>query len=735
MRKRIVIRGTVQGVGFRPFVYRLAQQHGIAGFVSNSTEGVVIEAEGPAWQAFLADLTASPPPLARIDEMKIDDLAPCGETTFVIEHSAAAQGEFALVPPDIATCPDCLRDLTEPGNPRCGYPFTNCTNCGPRYTIIQDIPYDRPATTMSVFPMCPRCQAEYDDPSDRRFHAQPNACPTCGPALSSTLEAVRKWLQTGEIVAIKGLGGYHLACDAASAAVARLRDRKRRGDKPFAVMVPDFAAVERYCIAGQAARRALENPRRPIVLLEKRPDAPLSPAVAPGNRQLGVMLPYTPLHHLLFQGAAFDALVMTSGNLSEEPIVSQESELPRLEPLADHFLTHNRSIQTRVDDSVVRLFRGIERVMRRSRGYAPQPIDLGLPLVPLVAAGGELKNTFCLTRDHYAILSQHIGDLENLETQEFFEETLGHMQRFFRVTPEAVVHDLHPRYLSTRFALTCGLPAIAVQHHHAHIVSCMAENHLHDNVIGVAFDGTGYGTDHKIWGGEVLVAGVSDFERRFHLRYIPLAGGDAAVREPWRVALAYLEDAFGRQTDILDLPMLWAIPPSRRRNVHSMIRTGLHAVDTSSAGRLFDAVAALLNLRLESTFEAQAAMELESIASGEAVPFDFDIDGTRIDLRQTIRDLVAGLRSGIQSGSLAARFHETLAAAIAECCLRIRSSDGLNRVCLSGGTFQNLRLLDSTVRRLESGGFHVYLHAEVPPNDGGLSLGQAVIGSCRLEGK
>jgi hydrogenase maturation protein HypF len=726
-RKRIRIRGTVQGVGFRPFVAKLARRMQISGFVRNNESGVEIEAEGEAVEEFLRELRSGAPVLARIAELEVTAMAALGTSGFEILASAAATGEFGLVPPDIATCDECLRDLREPGNRRYGYAFTNCTNCGPRYTIIRDVPYDRAATTMAEFRMCADCEREYHDAADRRFHAQPNACPVCGPRLSEAIERVREWLHAGEIVAIKGLGGYHLACDARNgAAVCRLRGRKQRGDKPFAVMVRDLGEAARLCELSEGERELLTGPRRPIVLLKKNAAGDLE-GVAPRNPNLGVMLPYTPVHHLLFEGAALGALVMTSGNVSEEPIVSREEELRRLGGLTDRYLTHNRPIRTAVDDSVVRVFRGRPMVLRRSRGFAPAPVDLGRAVPDLAAAGGELKNTFCLTTGHYAILSQHIGDLENYETLLFFRETMDHLQRFFRVKPQAVAHDLHPGYLSTRAAMEMGLPLIGVQHHHAHAASCMAEHRLAGRVIGVAFDGTGYGADGAIWGGEVLVCEYARFERRYHLRYVPLAGGDAGAREPWRSALAYLGDA-GLTMD--DAPALEAIDGRRRRVVERMIDRGVQTVATSSCGRLFDAVSALLGVCLENRYEAEAAMELEAAAYGEGPVFGFDLHADEIDLRQTIRELVAAQRDGEPLARLSARFHETVASAIVEACVRVRLSDGLERVCLSGGSFQNVRLLEATTARLERAGFQVYWQAEIPPNDGGLALGQAAIAAA-----
>jgi len=732
-RKAIQIRGTVQGVGFRPFVLRLANRLDISGFVRNTEAGVEIEAEGLAVDVFLAKLRTEAPVLARIAEIDISDRELLHETAFEIRESGFRVGDFALVPPDIATCPECLHDTLRPGSRRYLYPFTNCTNCGPRYTIIQDVPYDRPATTMAAFPMCPACAAEYYDPDDRRFHAQPNACPVCGPQISAPLEEVRAWLRAGLIVAMKGLGGYHLACDAANPqAVQRLRERKRRGDKPFAILVRDLEEAARLCHISPEEQELLLSPRRPIVLLRKRPAGELA-GVAPRDPNLGVMLPYTPLHHLLFTGGEFGALVMTSGNLSEEPLVSREAALGRLDGLADRVLSHNRPIRTAVDDSLTRIFRGVPMVLRRSRGLAPAPIDLGRNVEDIVAVGGELKNTFCLTTGHYAILSQHIGDLENYETLVFFRETLDHMQRFFRVRPRAVAHDLHPGYLSTRAAWEMGLPRIGVQHHHAHVVSCLAEHRLDGPVIGVACDGTGYGTDGAIWGGEVMICDAATFERRYHFRYVPLAGGDAGAREPWRAAVAYLRDA---GVDLADIPALAQVDERRLRIIVQMIERNVQTVPTSSCGRLFDAVSAILGLCLNNHYEAEAAMELEAAsvdAPLDPVSFGFDLSGGVIDFRQTIREIVDAGRGGVPLALISARFHATLAWAIAAACISVRATDGLGTVCLSGGSFQNMRLLERTITELERGGFSVFWQSEVPTNDGGLSLGQARIANARIE--
>jgi len=737
-RRQIRIRGVVQGVGFRPFVYNLARRMGLAGYVLNSSAGVVAEVEGApaALDRFVESLRSEAPPLARIEEILVAEIDPLDERGFEIRESQAQEGEFVLVSPDVATCPDCLRDFTDPANRRYGYAFTNCTNCGPRYTIIRDIPYDRPNTTMAGFRMCAACQAEYDDPGNRRFHAQPNACAECGPQLSAPITEAQRRLNEGEIAAIRGLGGFHLACDPRNdRAVRLLRERKRRSDKPFALMARDLAAVEAFCTVSDDDRRALDSSRRPIVILPRRADAGISAAVAPGNNTIGVMLPYTPLHHLLFADAPYDVLVMTSGNLSEEPIVTSDEEaLDRLRPLADWFLLHNREIYMRADDSVVRTFEGVERVLRRSRGFVPQAIDLGMDVAEILACGGELKNTFCLSKGRYAVLSQHIGDMENYETLVFFEETLSNLKKLFRVEPRAIAHDLHPAYLSTQYALRVpGIEKIGVQHHHAHVASCMAENGLRGKVIGVALDGTGYGTDGQIWGGEFLVADYGGFERRAHLRYVPLAGGDAAVRQPWRPALAYLADTFGPAAEFPELALWREVPESRRKLVRSMIAHRVNTIDTSSCGRLFDAVASLIGLRQQINFEGQAAIELETIAAeGVADGYPFGIEGDTVDFRPAIERIVAEVRGGVPAAVIAARFHNTVAESIAAVCRRLRAEEKLNRVCLSGGTFQNMKLLSRTLAGLRKLEFEVFIHARVPPNDGGIALGQAVIATEML---
>ncbi|MCU1348747.1 MAG: (NiFe) hydrogenase maturation protein HypF, partial [Acidobacteria bacterium] len=743
-RRRILVSGIVQGVGFRPFVHNLAHALELRGFVRNSDAGVVIEAEGRAATVdrFVESLRESPPPLAQVDGISVSELPPQQTSGFTIEESAAGEASLGLVSPDVALCDDCRRELHDPADRRFGYPFINCTHCGPRYTIIRALPYDRPTTTMVVFPMCDRCRAEYDDPRDRRFHAQPNACPDCGPGLalsangdrtpaafdahsaSDVVARVQVLLAAGTIVAIRSVGGFHLACDAASeAAVARLRERKRRGGKPFAVMARDLATAERLCVVSDADRALLLGAEHPIVIMTRRDEAGIAAGVAPGSRMLGLMLPYTPLHELLFAIAPFDCLVMTSGNRSEEPIVTANDDAVRqLAGIADAFVLHDRDIHMRADDSVVRTFEGRPRTLRRSRGYAPRPIDLGEPVSEILACGAELKNTLCLTRDHHAIVSQHIGDLSSYETMQFFEETLANLKRLFRIEPRAVAHDLHPLYATTRYARSLtGIQQVGVQHHHAHIASCMADNGIRGRVIGVAMDGTGYGTDGAIWGSEFLVADFGGFERRAHLRYVPLAGGDAAVRQPWHSALAHLRDARGGEIPA-GLPLFDAVPKRSLDLVGTMLTRGLNTIPTSSCGRLFDAVASIIGVRHEITYEAEAAIELEMLAAEEreeVEPYPFAIaesEMLEIDVRPMIVAIVEEMLRGTARSRIAARFHATLAAVIDDVCRRIRGTSGINRACLSGGVFQNVVLLEQTARALRRSGFDLYLHSRVPPN-------------------
>jgi hydrogenase maturation protein HypF len=745
---RIIVRGVVQGVGFRPWVKRLADRLQISGGVRNTSNGVVIDldaATASVAEEFIGALHRDAPPLSRIEECLVEEIVSNGAVPhhgFTIEPSLAGPDAFTLISPDIATCRDCLREFRDPADRRFHYPFTNCTNCGPRYTIVERTPYDRANTTMAAFTMCADCAAEYADPADRRFHAEPVACPVCGPRLASvpdaadSLDATLTALRCGEIVAVKGLGGFQLACDALSAsAVRRLRERKRRSRKPFAIMTRDLAVIERFCFVSAEERELLAGRAAPIVLLKLRAPGLFPDDVAPGLDEIGVMLPYTPLHQLLFEGSP-ECLVMTSGNTSEEPIaIDNAVAQTKLSALADRFLLHDRGIFMRVDDSVVRFAEGSARVVRRARGYAPQPIDLGFEFGEVLACGAELKNTFCLTKGKYAILSQHIGDMENLETLQFFKETLGNLKSVYHVEPRAIVHDLHPDYLSTRWAMGQPLPKIAVQHHHAHIASCMAENGLHEPVIGIAFDGAGYGSDGEVWGGEFLICGYEGFERAAHLRYVPLIGGDRAAREGWRMAGSYLFDAFGDDYRAVDRPLWKEAPEAAWKNFDRLVRRP--GPRTSSCGRLFDAVAALTGICPASSYEGEAAMRLESAAEGASLDlYPIDIDESawpwQVDARPMIRAIAGECARGTNAGHIAATFHHSIGTTMNSLCLRLREKTGLNKVCLSGGTFQNVRLLGCALRLLRASGFEVFTHSRIPSNDGGISLGQAAIAACLL---
>ncbi|TLM68886.1 MAG: carbamoyltransferase HypF [Deltaproteobacteria bacterium] len=751
-RQRIHIEGIVQGVGFRPFVFRLAARFGVAGWVRNDSRGVTIEAEAgeAALAAFTAALREEKPPLATITRLECRELPVSGEPGFAILDSRADQAARAQVPADAAVCGDCLAELRNPADRRFRYPFINCTNCGPRLTIITGIPYDRPQTTMAAFAMCPACLAEYRDPASRRFHAQPNACPVCGPRLSLVdgagrpypgdplVQAVRL-LREGAVVAIKGLGGYHLAVDAVNAGAVRLlRRRKRRDEKPFAVMAADLAAVEQFAAVSTAEATLIEGVERPIVLLEKLPDFLLAGEVAPGNRYVGVMLPYTPLHHLLLE-EDFLALVMTSANLSDEPIAYRDEDARlRLTGIADAFLMHDRPIHTRVDDSVARVRDGRALLLRRSRGYVPRSIPLPGEQVPVLAVGAELKNTVCLTRGDRAFLSQHLGDLKNVETGAAFAAAIAQLCELVETRPVAVAHDLHPDYLATRYALEQErLPAVAVQHHHAHMASCLVENRCEEPAIGVIFDGLGYGADGTLWGGEFLAGDLDGCERVGHFRYLPLPGGDLAALHPWRMALSYLLAACGDELPELDC--LAAVPAAELALVRQALARGINAPLASSCGRLFDAVAAIVGLRNTVSFEGQAAMELEMIADPEAVtPYPFGLnmeaDGLVFDPRPLVRALVEAVSAGEAAARCAGRFHATLAEMVRQVCLVVRARRGLDVAVLSGGVFQNALLTTLVRERLMRAGFTVLTHSLVPPNDGGIALGQAAVAGRRLRG-
>jgi hydrogenase maturation protein HypF len=754
-RKAIDITGIVQGVGFRPYVYRLANDCGLTGLIANTPAGVSIEVQGEAEavERFLERLPKEIPPLAKITGITPRDAELRQETAFRIKASSTRAAAKALISPDVSVCEDCLREVMNPRDRRFRYPFINCTNCGPRFTIIHDIPYDRVRTSMAKFKMCAACQAEYDNPASRRFHAQPNACWDCGPQVAllgadgtrmDVAEPIReaaRLLQQGAVVAIKGLGGFHLSCDAQNEkAVANLRERKRRVEKPFAIMVRRVEDAARLCVADELSKKMMSSFERPIVLLPRRAEVSFVPGLAPGNRYLGLFLPYTPLHHLLFQSGKFEALVMTSGNLSEEPIaIDNEEAIRRLNRIADAFLVHDREIVRRCDDSVVRVVAGQPQKVRRSRGFVPVPVQLEKESQPVLAVGGELKNTVCVIRGSEAFLSQHVGDLENLESYRFFEEAVQHLQRILETEPKVIAHDLHPDYFSTKWAQErTGVELVGVQHHHAHVASCMAENHLDGKVIGIALDGTGYGTDGAIWGGEVLVADYAGFERAAHFEYLPLPGGAVAIHEPWRMAVSYLAKHFGKDVEKLGLPFLAEIDSRKLSVVLQMMEREINSPRTSSCGRLFDAVAALVGLRGTVNFEAQAAIELEMAArdsgSESAYPLDLKLQGTTLQIgtKSLFEWLVRDVKKQTNVAEISRKFHNGVALAMVEAAEKIRERTELNRVCLSGGCFLNALLLETMIAELKERSFEVFFHTEVPAGDGGISLGQAVIAGRRV---
>ncbi len=772
LRRRIFIQGIVQGVGFRPFVYGQAHHYGLHGFVLNDSSGVTIEVEGSVTDldAFQRALTEKAPPLARIDTLTVEQISLHLDTAFVIAHSQSNSERLALISPDTSTCADCLHELFDPTDRRYRYPFINCTNCGPRFTIVQGVPYDRANTTMSVFPQCPNCQAEYDDPLSRRFHAQPNACPVCGPQMqllaqdgspitsADPIEDAARRLADGQVLAVKGLGGYHLVCDACNEeAVSQLRRRKRREAKPFALMVPDLETAQQFCTISADEAKLLQAYRRPIVLLQQSPNCPVASAVAPAHNSLGIMLPYAPLHYLLLH--AFSrcigqgrpaALVMTSGNVSDEPIAYRDEDAyARLATIADAFLTHNRAIHMRCDDTVMRVATQGEQFFRRSRGYAPEPLSLlHESPVPILACGGHLKNTFCLGKGRQAFLSHHIGDLDNLETLISFREGIEHYKDLFGIAPQVIAHDLHPEYLATKYALDADIPCkIGVQHHHAHIASVLAEHGLEGPIIGVAADGTGYGTDGAVWGGEVMVANLLDFQRAAHLAYVPLPGGEQAIRQPWRMAAVYLAQAYGDAFLELDIPFVQQMEQRRWHTLSQMIARSLNTPPTSSLGRLFDAVAVLLGLteigaqpdRENQLYEGQAAIEMEMRAAAitsdiTGYPFELHTGSpARLDVVPLIRAIVQDIQRGMPTSQIAAKFHYAIAQLLTEACLQTSERTQIRSVALSGGVFQNRLLLEQLTLLLERQGFQVYTNRRVPPNDGGLSLGQLAIAAARTK--
>lgn len=745
--RRIEIRGTVQGVGFRPWVYRLARYQGLGGRVWNHSQGVTIEVFGPqeSLDVFIEQLESTPPPAALIRNVSWQPLPMESAIDFEIVSSSESTERVVSIPPDLATCPDCRREIFDPADRRYLYPFTNCTNCGPRFTIARDIPYDRGATTMSRFRMCPSCQSEYDTPTDRRFHAQPNACPACGPTLrvmtpagtlvqtAEPIAMLARAIRFGLIIAVKGLGGFHLACDATSSrAVTRLRERKHRDHKPFAVMVRDLQAAENLAFLSDRERELLTSPAAPVVLARRKPEEILTSEIAPHNRLVGLMLPYTPLHHLLLSEIGIP-LVMTSGNLSEEPIASENDEaLERLGEIADLFLIHDREIESTCDDSVTRVIANEPVVLRRSRGYVPSGIDLGREIEsPVLALGGHLKNTFCLASGQTAWLGPHIGDLENLETYRYYEEAIDRMQRFLRIEPRVVAHDLHPEYLSTKKALEIdGAHRVAVQHHHAHVASAMAEHHLDGPVIGVAYDGTGYGLDGTAWGGEILLADYEGFERIATFRAIPLAGSHAAIRQVWRIALALLDDAFEGAPPLHAIPLFRDMPRRGIDVVRKMVESGLNVPLAHGVGRYFDGIGAMVLGRPDSHYEGQIALEWNMAADPtEKRRYPVVVrEGTtpwEIDLRPLVRSVVEDLLEGVSPATISGRFHNTIAEMTAQIIRDLTQSTGSIPVVLTGGCFQNALLAERTVSSLEAA--EIYLHRNVPPGDGGISLGQALV--------
>jgi Hydrogenase maturation factor len=809
-RRRIYVQGIVQGVGFRPFIYTLAHRWQLAGSVNNDSHGVTIEVEGPAQvlDTFEHALHCELPPLARIDALQVEEIPVLNENTFHITQSQVQTERRTLISPDTTICADCLRELFDPQDRRFHYPFINCTNCGPRFTIIKDVPYDRDQTTMRVFPMCPTCQHEYEDPLNRRFHAQPNACPVCGPQVhyiacteqyaatgttASTQDAIMQAataLAAGAILAIKGLGGYHLACDALNErAVQRLRQRKHREAKPFALMVADLSVARTLCEVSDAEAALLQSYRRPIVLLQQKASCPVASGIAPNhatllqylqtdrkggenpipplpasrivhstietknqssNFTLGIMLAYTPLHYLLLHACAeiFPthrpvALVMTSANLSEEPIAYKDEDArTRLAPIMDGMLLHNREIHMRCDDSVTRIVAGEEQLIRRSRGYVPEPLNLAWEFPqPVLACGAHLKNTFCLGKGKQAFMSHHIGDLENLETLLSYREGITHFQHIFDIQPTVIVHDLHPDYLATQYALDSPIEhKIGVQHHHAHIASVMAEHGLSDPVIGIAADGSGYGTDGAIWGGEIMIADLTSFERKAHLAYVPLPGGEQAVRQPWRMAAVYLQQTYGESFQTLPLPFIQQLDRAKWHTLAQMIERRLNCPLTSSLGRLFDGVAALMGLRTHVLYEGQAAIELEMLATSwhqPVTPYSItqqweDKPVQELSYGPLVRAVVEDLIHGIEPAQSARRFHRSVAALLAQNCLQVRAQTGITKVALSGGVFQNKLLLEDLISLLQQNNFQVYRNRRVPPNDGGLALGQAAIAAAQL---
>jgi hydrogenase maturation protein HypF len=756
--RKIAVKGIVQGVGFRPFVYTQAIQNQLTGWVRNTSAGVEIEIYGQesGINQFINALKNTPPPLSIIDKIHIDEIPFADFDQFLIIQSKPEDGAFIPISPDMVICEDCKRELFDTKNRRFRYPFINCTNCGPRFTIIQDIPYDRPKTTMADFPLCEDCAAEYENPLDRRFHAQPVACDVCGPQVSllqnghiiatkdEAIQIARQMVAEGKIIAIKGLGGYQIACDAKNQkALTQLRQRKHRSDKPFALMVFDIDYIERYAHVSETERNLLLSKENPIVLLEKKCTDHFPEEIAPQQNSLGFMLPTSPLHYLLLEpgDAIPDVWVMTSGNLSDEPISYQDEEaFKRLSTIADAILTHNRPIHMRTDDSVVRVHNEKIYPIRRSRGFAPNPIRLDENLPPVLATGAELKNAFCLTKDNYAFISHHIGDMENYETLLSFEQGVKHFENLFKVKPEVIAVDLHPDYMATRYGLARAsdesLLVYQIQHHHAHLASVMADNKLlmdHDPILGLVFDGTGLGPDKTIWGGEFLLGNAAQYERIFHLENMPLPGGDAATKKPARMALAYL---WALQLEWFDdLPAEQALCADDKTMLLSMLKNNINTPLTSSMGRLYDAVAALIGIRSEVTYEGQAAIELENCMNIEETGlYEFTIEDREIKLQPLFEQIIDDKLNHISNGIISARFHRGLAQLCLDASIQVRSQYGIDKVALSGGVWQNMTLLQLTHSKLTQAGFTCLVHQQVPANDGGLSLGQAYAAAARIKG-
>lgn len=749
IRRRIAVKGVVQGVGFRPFVYKIAIEKGLKGWVNNTSAGVFIEVEGKEEQieGFMEELEMCAPPLSHIESLEWEEMRTTGEEEgFSIVESETHDTPLTLISPDVATCSECAAEIADKGDRRRGYSFTNCTNCGPRFSIIKALPYDRPMTTMDEFKMCPSCEKEYKDPMDRRFHAQPNACPHCGPKVwladaqgmeiesKDPLKEAAELLEEGRIVAIKGLGGFHLACNGlCEDSISKLRKRKRRPFKPLALMIKDIEGVRRYCDAGEGEEALLKSIKAPIVLL-KTGKKELPKEIAPGNRRVGVMLPYTPLHHMLFQ-KGIEVLVMTSANSSGLPMIyKNEDAAEELQGIADFYLFHNREIHIPVDDSVAVVTQSEERVLRRARGYAPLPLDLGW-VEDGFAYGPHLKNTFAFSKGGKVFMSQHQGDMENYEHMEHYRENRDHFQRVFQFEPQFSAGDLHPDIPLREMARGEGSDLYEIQHHHAHIASCMAENGLEkdEEVIGLAFDGTGYGSDGKIWGGEFLICSYEKFKRAGHLNYVRLPGGETASKETWRMGLSYLHESFGEDIpkDHIDAD------PIKRSLVLQMLRGGINSPETSSMGRFFDGISALLGIKYLSTYEGEAAIAMESMAIPIEGEYSYEIvtrDGKRVvDTRKTVREIIKDIEDGRDKGEIAGRFHNTVISFSLELCLILRGERKINKVALSGGVFQNEYLSEGLYGKLIERGFEVYTHKRVPCNDGGISLGQLAVAGARRE--